>query len=259
MMDRDEQQRADRMTARHFMDLSARAAEGSYVTFTGFLDMHEASILLKQKASYPAPCRVYGGAADAERVMAAFVPMELSESDIDYPVKYLKLKASFKSEAGDFGHRDILGSLMGLGIKRSLLGDIVRDDTSGGWHIVCSEMIAELICEELFSVRRINVTVTEEDIPPDAIKRAYTEKRISVASLRLDAVLAGVCDMSRTAADNCITAGRVYVNSEEEVRKSASLKEGDVISVRGFGKFRLSVTDHVTRKNKTVINAYIYK
>ena len=96
MTEREDQLKKDRMTASHFMDLSRRAYEGSYITFSGFLDMHVASIALKQKASYPAQCMLWGGIDDAERKMAAFVPPELSGTSPEYPLEYLKLSLKVK-------------------------------------------------------------------------------------------------------------------------------------------------------------------
>ena len=145
-------------------------------------------------------------------------------------------------------HRDYLGAILGLGIERSLIGDIlVRDQHA--WFF-CLSSAADLLAHSLTQVRRTAVTaeVTAADVPE--LQPRYEPLRVNVASERLDAVIAAFAGLSRGQADKLFAAEKVFVNGRMMTDRSGRLKEGDVFSVRGFGKAVYDGIEHETRKNR---------
>ena len=111
---------------KRFEELSSRAANRYYTTFSDFLNMEEQSELLALRLN--SPFRLYGGYDGAERCIAAFGD-ECNECQ--FPISFIKIEPSSKKFADKLTHRDFLGSLMGLGIKRETLGDIIIKDNTG--------------------------------------------------------------------------------------------------------------------------------
>ena len=136
--------------------------------------------------------------------------------------------------AETLSHRDYLGAILGLGIERELVGDIIVREKSA--YVLCLEQIADYICANLTEVRRTAVRVTAETGPVPDLAPVLKEEHLNVASERLDAVIAAFCGLARGKAEELFTAERVFVNSLPEKRGDRRLKEGDVFSVRGFGK-----------------------
>ncbi len=153
-------------------------------------------------------------------------------------------------------HRDILGSVMALGVERDTLGDIFV--TEGKAAVYATEKIAEVICSGISKIGRVGVKCSiglDFDLP----RQQYEELRYSVASLRLDNIVKCVTNSGRTAAvDKYIRPQLVQVNSVICDNVSRILKQGDIISVRGKGKFILSDIGEVGRKGNIHISVKKY-
>ena len=155
------------------------------------------------------------------------------------------------------GHRDYLGSLMGLGIRREVLGDILPDQE--GAVLLASTGIAPYIKENLMSVGRQEVTV--EEIALEEITQHLSdgqEMTIGVASERLDAVISKVFSLSRQDASKAITSGKVQVNWRFVLKPDLSVKEGDLISIRGFGRIRIQNQTGTSRSGRLKIRIVRY-
>ncbi len=238
-------------------DLLERCERTASVTHTTFLTPAE-QYALQSWASRRCGCRMilHGGVEGAERRAAFFLP-EWMEEDVFEPSDYMHciaLKAGF----GSPGHRDYMGAVLGLGIKREWLGDILTDGSQA--HIFCLEGVAEHILASLdkvgrYGVRTKEVALSEAPVP----KREFTELTFSVQSFRLDAVTAGMFRISRTAAAAAIAAGEVSLNYSECLRPDAQVGEGDIISLRGRGKARLASYGGQSRKGRNFVTAEIYK
>ena len=153
--------------------------------------------------------------------------------------------------AEELTHRDYLGAILGLGIERSLIGDIlVRDHRA--WFF-CLSSVADMLAGSLSQVRRTSVTasVTTADVPE--LQPRFTPMRVNVASERLDAVIAAFAGLSRGQADKLFAAGKVFVNGRMTEDRSSRLKEGDVLSVRGTGKAVYDGIEYETRKNRYMV------
>lgn len=150
----------------------------------------------------------------------------------------------------DFSHRDYLGGILSLGLDRGAIGDIVPiDDFSA--YIFTSRSAAHFLTEGDFSdtggirIAHDRVKVGYVTLPDDfVITQKYKDITDTVASERIDCIVASLCNLSRESAKERILAGDVEHNYETAAEISASVKGGDHISVRGVGKFLVvSVTD----------------
>ena len=188
----------------------------------------------------------FGGYDDAERTVAAFSSFDTYETDFDYPIEVIKI--STKSKAV-FSHRDYLGSIMSLGIKRELIGDIVTCDTHA--LVFCHRSICDYLTMNLTSIGKNSVSaepVTIDSIEPP--KRQFKQKSTTVSSMRLDCVLSAATGKSRAVTSELIAKGLVQVNYEYAKSASLSVNSGDTISVRGFGKMTIDTDGGITKKGR---------
>lgn len=215
----------------------------------GFLNPHQRSLILKN--IYPRQdVKMFfeGGYEDAERTLFISAP-EYEEVDIASILKVIKISGR---DVDKLTHRDYLGSLMGLGITRENIGDILVSE-SGALVFVKAE-IAEYILINLEKIGRHGIKTElcdskEIEIPKPKIK----EIKGTVSSLRLDAVLSLGLGISRARAVELIGQGLVYLNWEVSESVSLQINEGDLISARGFGRMRLMEIGGLTRKGRTGI------
>ena len=159
------------------------------------------------------------------------------------------LRAAFRKEER-LSHRDFLGALMGLGIERDLVGDIIPRE--GSCDIVLLREIVPYVLQNLTSAGRASLTLSE--IPEAEAREAeFRLLRDTVASLRLDAVVGCGFGLAREKAASAIRAGKVAVNGLECLKPDKSAEAGDRISLRGLGKMELSEVGGLSRKGRTQI------
>ncbi|MEG1869333.1 MAG: YlmH/Sll1252 family protein [Oscillospiraceae bacterium] len=154
-------------------------------------------------------------------------------------------------------HRDFLGSLMGLGIKRECVGDILVGD---GYAIIfVINSILPVVMSELRKVSTMGVKLEQGITKP--LPAAYKLQPLegTVSSLRLDCITAMLTGQSREKSTKLIASGLVFVNYVEQTNISAVLKEKDVITIRGEGKFIFDSVRYETKKGKLniLINKFV--
>lgn len=239
-------------TEKRFTELADRALQRCYTTFTDFLNMDEQSILGSMRLG--APYRLFGGYDFAERCVAGFG--EYCES-AEFPISIIKIEPIAQRFADRLTHRDFLGSLMGLGIRREMLGDIVICDNVG--YLFCLETIQQYIILNLDKVKHTSVKCTGvSELAHGAVKEPE-EKQLIVASERLDVIIAGVYSFSRSEIKEMFTARKIFVNSRLCENYSQIAKSGDVISVRGRGRFIYDAALGTTKKNRQIIRVRVYE
>jgi RNA-binding protein YlmH len=212
-----------------------------------FMDLHQQELAQALAVSVSGiNWSLNGGYDEAERKRLLVTPEW--EADADTGIAYLRISHKrFKDQA--IGHRDYLGAILNLGIKREKLGDIiVQNDIA---FIIVDADLMNFICQQLLKVKYSSVLVEKikkEEIiftPPE-----LTVLQLTLASLRLDAAVAGAFNLSRTNVDNMIEAGNVKLNQMELYKSSAPVQAGDLISVHGLGRFRLEEIGGITRKGR---------
>ena len=242
---------------RHLADLSKRAYMGGYYVFSDFLSPAEQALLAEGKREgLVGDYLLCGGYDSAERRMAVFG----SESEFGYehelPAGWLKIAPVAKKFAEELSHRDFLGALMGLGITRDLLGDILL--VEGEAFLFASDSIHAYLCENLTEVKHTKVSCIAVDAPPTAAVALPDEEVFVVAGERLDAFVAGVYKLSRSESAALIEKGLVAIDGKVTEKVSVAPREGAMISVRGYGRFLYVGVCGDTRKGKLRITARVY-
>lgn len=198
--------------------------------------------------------RLDGGFAGAERCVAVFTQPDWGQYQPDEVLAGLRLAYR---EQDAVRHQDVLGAVLGLGLSREVLGDIFIQP--GSAYTVCLEGMAGFIIEGLDKVGRVGVAACRLPLGelPD-IAPAPEEKQASVASLRLDVVLAAAFNLSRGDAAEAIRAGRVQLAHRECLDPARTVKEGDILSLRGKGRAKLLGANGLSRKGKLRVTIGIY-
>jgi len=235
-------------------ELWRRSVDRAIVAHTNFLTPAEQYALERLPHLRPALC-LSGGGADCERRVAFFLPDYLSAAEFD-PQEYLTafhIRCRFASP----GHRDVLGSLLGLGLARWSIGDIYNQGEDA-WFF-CLSSVAGYIAADLTKIGRNGAQVQE--IPLNQVpvpKRVREELVFTVNGLRLDAILAGTFKLSRTQAAEVIEAGAVSLNYTICEKPAAPVEPGDVFSLRGYGKACLKEIGGKSKKDRTHITVEQY-
>ncbi|WP_427338527.1 RNA-binding protein [Caloranaerobacter sp. DY30410] len=195
-----------------------------------------------------------GGLKEAERKSIIMYPFYLTKEDIENPIGSIKITGNFKKK---LNHRDYLGSILGLGIKREKIGDIYLHDDYV--QIVLHKDILDFIKLHLNKVGNQNVYV--EEISLNEIKQGvieYIEKSVTVSSLRADNVISAVYDISRSKCLMYFNQNRVKVNWEPIRQPFRLVDETDIISVKGKGRFLIYKNSGKTRKGRHKLTIKIY-
>lgn len=246
---KDEQILAGRLS-----DLAKTCYNRNIPVFSGFLNLNEQNILNSLKNEFSDICILLdGGYEYAERRIAVFLPYE--GYDYQLPVSIIKIEAD-KRFADNLTHRDFLGALMNLGIERSLLGDIIISD--GAAYVFCLEKISGYILDNLTRVRNDYVRCTGDCVIDKDFSPSYKEITGSVASLRLDAMISLAFGESRSHSVSAIEGGLVFINGKLITTNAYNLKEGEIISVRGKGRFRYMYTKGETKKGRYMVVLKLY-
>ncbi|MHB8964121.1 MAG: YlmH family RNA-binding protein, partial [Saccharofermentanales bacterium] len=250
---------------RHLSDLADQADEQGYVTHSAFLspaEKEDAAIWLKKNRI----AHLFsGGFADAERQIAFFLPDYMADSEMAgtdladdiLPETITALRLDTPVRATPPSHRDYLGSLLSLGIKRSQLGDILVSECTAVVLVLAN--IAVFIKSNLEHIGGLPVTVTA--IPLSAISapvRSFELIRITVASMRLDKITSAGFGLPRTEIAERIRSGAVQLNWREETRPDKDVPVGAVITLRGYGRILLAREEGLSRKNRHILELERY-
>ena len=250
----------ERFLMRHIEDLAHTAFSRGIARYSAFLSDREQDLARAAlgRADVEDGFRFEGGWPDAERKVLCLEP---EGSYGKAPICCVRLQCRALPGAALPAHKDYLGSLMGLALKREALGDIVLpEDQPGTAYVFALEPAAQLICRELFQAGHTELTTALlplEEVPQ--FPQAEREVRsATVSSLRLDAVLAAMLRCSRGQAAELITAGRVEINHLPADKPHAPVYEDDVFTVRGKGRFRLTALPGKSKKDRSIIEFFQY-
>lgn len=247
----------DLITAR-FAELAERSVNRSCFCYTDFLDLSgQAAFARVRNRLACADTVLFGGHEGCERKMLRFGSPEELGYDPGFPIRCLQAVPADTRFSSGLTHRDYLGALMALGVTRDVIGDIVVRD--GAAWIFCEDHIADYLCDHLLQAGRTTLTVRRAETPPEGELFRLQEKQIQLASNRLDAFLASVWNISRSEAQELIRQEKVFCNAAACISSSRSLAAGDIVSARGFGRFRFERENGQSRKGKLnlIISLYV--
>lgn len=237
----------DKQLVARVLDCCAIASEQQVVKYTDFLDpFHREFVRPLINNYFGVRSLEDGGYSGAEHQRIAIFPDYYRPGDIEVPVKVLELSLSDPSRL--LSHRDYLGAITGLGLKRPMVGDIIAFE--GGAHVVVASEVANAVLS-LAEVNKFKAAVAE--IPPYNIRVEEETLRTitsTVASVRLDAVLSAGLGIGRSKAVELIKGDKVKVNWREIGQPAFQLGQGDILSIRGKGRLELAEVGAETKKGR---------
>lgn len=213
--------------------------------FSDFLDGAELSTI-QRKIYFPDDYTTvfWGGFDNAEKKIMGVFPQWFEPEMGSFPITCIKVEGKFSRK---LTHRDYLGSILSLGIATSKLGDIVVSNDFA--YVLLHSDIAEYVADNLHKIGNQGVKVTTiDDLTSIKLERKFRTFSSVCASMRLDAVVGAAANISRTQSAALIKAGKVKLNHLENDKPADTVKEGDLISIRGYGRFIPEKINGETRK-----------
>lgn len=234
-------------TAIKLVDFATQALKNRKYKLSGFLSPYEqemagtiANSLGDLKVEFD------GGFIGAERQKAAFCHEEF-EGTPAFEISVVK--AEWNGEFARLGHRDILGSVLGLGVDREVVGDIIA--TKDFARIIVDKKMADYFSANLVQIGNVSVKTELDELENISPKEErIKEIRATVASLRADSIAAAGFGMSRSKAAQEISAEKIKLNWQTVKNSSQTIKAGDVLSMRGRGRLEVSEITGQTKKGR---------
>ncbi len=216
--------------------------------FSGFLDLRQQKIAMFVSLGIsPDSFTMFGGYDGAERKMFGVFPDYVSERNSEFPIAYLCVL-----HKRPLTHRDFLGSLMSLGIKREIIGDIIVGEKKS--YLIVQSSMCDHIIDSISKIGNVGVNITEcsgEEIVFS--QERFEENTVIVSSMRLDCVVAALTGKSRADSAKLVASERVMVNHETITSCSKNINCDDVLSIRSFGKFIIGSCKSRTKKGRLVL------
>ena len=247
----------DKVIIAQVLDKISLMEKGQKIESTDFLDMYQISLVetFLKKISFENYI-LYGGFEQAERKVLIVFPEKYTKEMLEK--NYSKILSIVKIELpeenhGKYAHRNYLGGIVKLGLKREKVGDILVFDD--GADIVAVHDFTQILCTELGSLTRFqNSKIEVLDIKNIRTREIKLEEvKIIVPSLRLDNFVSDLARTSRSKAVDIINQERVFVNGKNETKSSKQIKKDDVITIRGKGRFVIKDFVGNTRSGRTVV------
>ena len=249
----------ERLLLARTLDKLELARNRGVPSHTGFLSPHERAAVEGLIRAEGWPSHLFtGGFADAERTVCAFLPDWLEGEDWlagqDYnPIRAIRCTWT----GGSLTHRDFLGAILGLGLDREKVGDLLV--SPGVCDILLLKEIEDFLLLHLESAGRTRLKVAP--VALSALTPPKVEVKLirdTVATLRLDAVAASAFSLPRSKAADLISSGRVQLNHRECTKPDRTVAQGDVISCRGMGKAAVKTVGGVSKKGRIIIEVERY-
>ncbi len=247
----------EKLVMKRVDDLCRIAESRGIARYTGFLSDREQ--MLAQAALNRNDWQEYsfeGGWPDAERKLLCIEP---ADAYGEPPICCVRIECAPQGNQ-DVSHKDYLGSLLGLGLDRSCIGDILpfEEGKTKGAYAAVLESAAEVICSELCSVGRLSARAERFDgtIPAEAVQREI--QTATVSSLRADAVIAAMLHCGRGRAAQLLSGGGVEINHIAVTSSHTPVYEGDIFTIRGTGRYKLTELGGRSRKDRLFIEYFKY-
>lgn len=254
----------DRLLVSKLLDKIEFVEKKNNVENTDFLSLHQRGILEKVlKTIKYENNTIYGGYENAERTMIILYPEKLEtvfdNNYFDYNNLVQVLRIILPSEMrGKYSHRDYLGGIIKVGIKREKVGDIIT--SIDGADIIVTKDMADYLKVSLSELTRFSKSTFEiHQIEELNIAPPKTEMmKIIIPSMRMDSIVSEIIRTSRSKVTEFINSERVFVNNELITKNSKMLKENDMITVRGKGRFKIKQIVNSTKKGNLIVEVEKY-
>lgn len=258
----DYKKQEDKILLAQILDKIEFSKQRERLEYTDFLDMYQLALVknFMRKNDFENYV-LYGGFEDSERKVLIIYPerynMSMIEKNYSKIIRAIRIELN-EEDKGKFSHRNYLGGIVKLGMKREKVGDIIVVDD--GADILVKEEIAESLKQGLGTLTRFEnarIDIVELDnLKKQEIK--LEELNIIVPSLRLDNFVSDLAKTSRNKAVQIIDSERVFINGQNETKPSKQVKMGDVITIRGKGRFVVKEISGTTRSGRNVVKIEKY-
>ena len=239
----------DRLLIAKVLDQAGFSLKKHENTFSDFCDPRKIEMTINTISGIKGiKYKVFGGFNDCERRVIGFCPDYRDIEEKDFPISVIRIDVNTKFSK-ELTHRDFLGSILGLGISREKIGDIFIYESYA--LIFAFNEISSYIVSNLTKVGHTSVKVISDDLASINLPvEKYEEKSVTISSLRVDAFLSAVFNISRGKAQDLVENEKVFVNWVSASSASKVVKEGDTISLRGFGRAKLMTVKGKTKKDR---------
>lgn len=239
-------------------ELAEKAYQQNVYTYTHFLSMAELDLYCRMRGELNfISHQTFGGNAGCERQMVSFGSEDEFGYPGEFPIALLCVEPNAEKFAEELTHRDYLGALLNLGMEREMLGDIVVRGKRA--YIYCVDTAAAYLQENLVKVRHTYVScrLVENSIPE--VAPVLEERIYNVASERIDVLVAAVVNESRSKSSERFTQKKIFLNGRQMENPGYQLRQGDVLSIRGYGKLIYDGLLGETRKGRcrVVVRKYL--
>lgn len=259
---KDYKKQEDKMCLSQVLDKMEFSSARDKIECTDFLDMYQ--VALVENFLRKIKCenyKLYGGYEEAERKVAMFYSEKYDENMLaknnNKILKIVRVTLP-EEEKGNYSHRNYLGGIVKLGLKREKVGDIIVYEE--GADIIVVEDFADILKQQLPSLTRFQnskITIEElQDLKQREIKMDIL--KIIVPSLRLDNFVSDLARTSRSKAVQIIEQERVFINGQNETKASKQVKVNDIITIRGKGRFVIKELAGTTRSGRTIVEIEKY-
>ena len=245
--------KGDEAFVKKILDCRYQALNHQRMILTAFLNPHEQNIVYKVIGTQDLQIQCQGGFKNAENQRLIICPdfYEVLSEDFEIVV----VEVLYHQQFGKLQHRDVLGALMNLGIKRECIGDIYDADRL---FFACTQQTYSFIQMHLKQIKKskIHLKVINETIE---IQHQYMTKTFFLSSFRLDKVVSTLYKVPRQLASESIRAGNVKVNHKDVEEVSFLCHNDDIISFKRHGRVKLVDENRQTKQGNHVVTGYFYK
>ncbi|MBQ8327644.1 MAG: hypothetical protein IJX86_11265 [Lachnospiraceae bacterium] len=239
----------EEMFEKRIKDLANQSYHKGLYMFSNFLNEAEiADVFSMDKELRFMEYSFFGGYEGSVRQVLCFGSEAQFGYEEEFPIDCIMVEPVSKKFSEELSHRDYLGALMNLGIERNTIGDIIIRDKSA--YIFCLKKVSDYILESFSQVRHTTVKVKKVELPNLQFEVKIEPVEVLVSSMRLDGILSKLLNISRSESILLFTQKKVFVNGRLYENNSGTLKEHDVVSVRGYGKFVYEGLLSETKKGK---------
>lgn len=254
---KDYKKQEDKICLAQVLDKIEFSKSKEKIEYTDFLDMYQVALVetFLRKINYE-NYMLYGGYENSERKVLITFPEKYTKDMIakNYEKILKVIRIELKDdEKGKYTHRNYLGGIVKLGLKREKVGDIIV--SNDGADILVSAGFANILREQLGTLTRFsNSKISIIDVKDIRVQEMHTEEiKIIVSSLRLDNIVSELVRTSRNKAAQIIAQERVFINGQNETKLSKQVKLQDIVTIRGKGRFVIKEFIGNTRSGRNVL------